>query len=181
MNFFVSSLGNGDSGGDFGGLPGADALCQMLAEAAGVGGKTWRAYLSTGTVNARTRIGAGPWYNAWDISVVDSACGSSSPDCLTRLHTNGILAENVVTELGTQLDWANAHDIFTGSDASGINTGANCNGWTSSSENVNATVGHSYGQRAGANESWNSAHSTQCDRVGAQCTAGQSHVYCFAP
>ena len=82
----------------------------------------------------------------------------------------------MLTEIGTQIDWANAHDIFTGSNADGTPSGVDCAGWTSNDESAQASVGHS-------NEpgSWVSAHTTGCDRVGMQCTAGQGHLYCFAP
>lgn len=181
MSFFVTSVGNGAKGGDFGGLSGADARCAMLAEAAGVRGKTWAAYLSAGTQEARSRIGTGPWFNARGERIVPSACGGTgAPSCVDALHEGGIAAELAITEKGTQLDWANQHDIYTGSDSSGASTGSDCRGWTSSSENDSGTVGHSNALRGGASESWNSAHGTQCDEVGLQCTAGQGHLYCFA-
>jgi hypothetical protein len=170
MSFFVTSRGTGEAGGNLGGLAGADAKCASLAEAAGVGGKTWRAYLSAGGTNARDRIGSGPWMNARGQSIV--SCGG---DCLAALHTDGILAELVLTEKGTQLDWANAHDVLTGSYPDGTASGNDCEGWTSSDEFGAATVGH-----ANEDDAWASAHDTGCDQVGMQCTAGQGHVYCFA-
>jgi len=94
---------------------------------------------------------------------------------VNELHQVGIVAENVLTERGTQLDWANAHDIFTGSDNDGTPSGNDCQGWTSSSEFDSATIGHS-----NQDTNWSSSHDTKCDQVGLQCTAGQGNLYCFA-
>ncbi|MBL8740184.1 MAG: hypothetical protein JNK04_03790 [Myxococcales bacterium] len=171
MSFFVTSKGTYDLGGNLGGLAGADSFCAELAAEAGVSGKTWRAYLSAGATAARDRIGDGPWLNARGDAIVSASCS----DCVADLHANGIAPERVLTEIGTQIDWANAHDILTGSSAAGTPTGSDCSGWTSNDESQQATVGHS-------NEAnnWASAHTTGCDRVGMQCTAGQGHLYCFA-
>jgi hypothetical protein len=171
MTFFVTSRGTYEDGGNLGGLEGADGICDKLASDAGVTGKTWRAYLSTGDTAARDRIGAGPWNNARGEAIVDCEAGA----CIDALHTNGLPTERALTELGTQIDWANAHDIFTGSNADGSPSGADCAGWTSNGSGDMATMGH-------VNEpgSWVSSHPTGCDRVSMQCTAGQGHLYCFA-
>jgi len=172
MTFFVTSKGSGPAGGDLGGLDGADAFCQSLADAAGAGGKTWRAYLSAGSTAARDRIGKGPWFNSAGEAIVDEGCGDG---CVDALHQSGIAPELARTELGTQVDWANAHDILTGSGSDGTPSGSDCQSWTSSDEFDSATVGH-----ANESSSWGSSHDTKCDQVGMQCTAGQGHLYCFA-
>jgi len=171
MTFFVTNRG-GPAGGDLGGLDGADALCRLLAESVGVSGKTWRAYLSSGSTAARDRIGSGPWHNVTGDAIVDESCGDG---CVDMLHQSGIAAELARTQDGQQVDWANAHDILTGSTSDGTPSGSDCAGWTSSSEFESATVGH-----ANEDSSWASSHDTKCDRVGMQCTAGQGHLYCFA-
>lgn len=171
MSFFVTSKGTYDQGGNLGGLAGGDSMCAELAAEAGVGKKTWRAYLSAGGTAARDRIGNGPWVNARGQAIVDASCS----DCVGDLHANGIAPELAITEIGTQVDWANAHDIMTGSNADGTPSGSDCAGWTSNSEGQQVSVGHS--NEAG---NWASAHTTSCDRVGMQCTAGQGHLYCFA-
>lgn len=181
MSFFVTSSGSGARGGNLGGLSGADARCDELARAAGVTGKTWRAYLSTNGSSARSRIGSGPWVNSAGVRIVNTDCGTpGSLSCVDDLHANGIAAEQVLTERGTQIDWRNAHDIVTGSDSNGDPTGLDCAGWTSNREDLTVTVGHSFAGSPEFPGSWNSAHPTGCDEVGLQCTAGQGNLYCFA-
>ena len=180
MTFFVSSVGGGD-GANLGGLEGADALCQRLAEAAGAGGKTWRAYLSAEGVNAKDRIGAGPWQNVKGAPIaIDVDNLHSDSDNLT--------VKTALTELGNEVPGfgssPNTHDILTGSNDDGtLAEGKTCNDWTSNGEGV-AMVGHSDEggppQFPGV-ESWNSAHETQgCSQEGLVSTGGAGQIYCFA-
>lgn len=180
MSFFVTSVGMGD-GANLGGLEGADAHCQMLAEAAGSTGKEWRAYLSAEGVNARDRIGGGPWANAKGAPIaIDVANLHSDSDNFTKqtaLTENG----DLVPGFG---DATNTHDILTGSDDDGmLAAGQTCGDWTSNSDGT-AMVGHSDEggppQFAGV-ESWNSAHPTQgCGQEALVQTGGAGQFYCFA-
>jgi hypothetical protein len=185
MSFFVTSEGSG-KGADLGGLAGADAQCQKLAQAAGAGGKTWHAYLSTqgaGAVNARDRIGKGPWKNAKGVVIAKDAA---------ELHgANHLTKENDLTEKGTVVngrgDTPNMHDILTGSQPDGTAfTDAEdhtCKNWTSSSEGA-AMLGHS--DRIGlrdddASRSWNSSHPSRgCSQDNLKSTGGNGLFYCFA-
>src|SRR5580704_10014315 len=191
MTFFVSSAGSG-KGADLGGLEGADALCQRLAQGAGAGGKTWRAYLSTNTnaaapektVNARDRIGKGPWQNFKGEVIATS---------VDDLHSdkNKISAETGLTERGTRLPvfgyTPNYHDIMTGSQSDGRafpgNMNLTCNNYASS-EFGKVEVGHV--DRTGLTDtaqahSWNSSHqSRDCSQAGLISTGGNSLIYCFA-
>src|SRR5512140_2718112 len=162
MSFFVTSVGVGN-GADLGGLAGADKHCQQLAQAAGAGGKTWHAYLSTqgeGAVNARDRIGKGPWMNAK---------GEVSAKSLHDLHgTNNLTKQTALSEKGDVIngrgDTPNRHDILTGSTMDGTaSTGdsikTTCGNWTSTSADGSAPVGHHDRQGGGVNPtSWNFAH-----------------------
>ena len=186
MSFFVTSVGVGD-GANLGGLAGADAHCAALAEAAGAGGRTWRAYLSqapgmgAGLVNARDRIGNGPWYNANGVAVAWD---------LTSLHEdqNNIRKPTAVNEDGEEIngsgDDPNRHDILTGSDADGRlipGSGAvtTCNNWTSSDAG-NAMVGH-HDRLGGPNASWNSVHSSRgCSQEMLRGSGGDGLFYCFS-
>ena len=190
MSFFVSSKGSG-RGGDLGGLEGADGICRTLAESAGAGGKTWRAYLSTqgpGAVNARDRIGSGPWVNAKGVVI------AKDPN---ELHggTNNLNKQTALTEKGEIVkgrgDTPNTHDILTGSKpdgtAFGSETDRTCANWTSSSAGA-AMVGHS--DRMGLDESapaksWNSSHPSRgpgggCSQDDLKSTGGMGLIYCFA-
>ena len=187
MSFFITSSGSGD-GANLGGLAGADAHCAALAQAAGSSGKTWRAYLSAHAdgnqpaVNARDRIGFGPWYNAKGVMVAEN---------LNRLHSEFMQLgkENSLTESGAVVngrgDTPNEHDILTGSTIDGrtIDDGSNhtCNNWTSNSEGT-ARVGHFDRTGGGANpNSWNSAHgSRSCSQEDLVATGGAGFFYCFA-
>jgi hypothetical protein len=185
--FFVTSKGIG-KGGDLGGLAGADAHCQALAKAEGAGDHTWRAYLSTmatrtePAVNARDRIGSGPWYNSGGVLIAAN---------LAQLHgaDSGINKENAVTErldpVNGAGDTPNVHDILTGSRPDGSafdgNEDLTCGNWTSSGQG-RAQVGHHdrMGQGEGAG-SWNSAHpSSGCSQQNLQSTGGAGLFYCFA-
>jgi len=194
MGFFITSTGSG-KGADLGGLAGADAICQRLAGAAGAGGKTWRAYLSTagafaaGTtpavpaVHARDRIGAGPWYNAKGVLIARN---------LDHLHDgNNIGKDTALDERGNVIkgrgDTPNEHDMLTGTRADGTafapQTDTTCKGWTSSTDG-SAIVGHH--DRIGPNadnwaKSWNFSHqSAGCSQEALVRTGGAGRFYCFA-
>jgi hypothetical protein len=187
MSFFITSVGGGD-GATLGGLAGADAHCQKLAAAVGQGNKTWRAYLSAGAagqqqaVNARDRIGTGPWYNAKGVKVADS---------VADLHSdkNRLSKENSITEKGEVVngrgDSPNRHDILTGSQLDGTaftDPGDHtCGNWTSNGEG-SAQVGHHDRQGGGQNPtSWNSAHGSRgCSQENLRGSGGDGLFYCFA-
>jgi len=188
MTFFVTSTGSG-KGADFGGLGGADKHCQTLAAAVGAGKHTWRAYLSaspTGTlpaVDARDRIGKGPWQNAKGVVIARDVAelhGKNNLDKKTALTENG----DIVNGRG---DTPNKHDILTGSKPDGTAfTGQEemtCGNWTKSGEGV-AMVGHHDRMGLGAPESassWNSSHPSQgCSDDGLKSTGGAGLLYCFA-
>ncbi|MDH3262695.1 MAG: hypothetical protein OEM24_01705 [Paracoccaceae bacterium] len=182
MSFFVTSENPG-SGGDLGGVAGADAYCAALAEAAGVSGKTWRAYLSTGSENARDRIGAGPWVNAAGVTVAESVDQLHSAD-------NNLMKETVLNEKGEVVngrgDEPNRHDILTGSMPDGtVAEGMTCEDWTSGGAETAGMVGHH--DRMGLDESdaaksWNSSHSSRggCGLEALRGTGGDGLFYCFA-
>jgi len=187
MTFFITSDGPG-TGADLGGLAGADRYCQGLAEAAGSEGIEWRAYLSTiatadaAAVNARDRIGSGPWYNAKGVMVartVDDLHGTNA-----NLSKETSLTENgdVVNGRGDQ---PNMHDILTGSNLDGtvyVDGGnTNCDNWTSSGEEGSARVGHHDRQGGGENPtSWNSAHGSRgCGLENLRASGGNGLFYCF--
>lgn len=190
MTFFVTSTGMG-KGADLGGLAGADAHCQQLAEAAGAGGHTWRAYLSTSAtagqpaVNARDRIGKGPWQNAKGVVVAND---------VAHLHgdSNNLNKETGLDERGMPVkgrgDKPNMHDILTGSQADGTAfAGAEdrtCGNWTSSTTGA-AMVGHH--DRVGLDDSaaarsWNTSHPSRggCSIEALASSGGAGLFYCFA-
>jgi hypothetical protein len=194
MSFFVTSAGTG-KGADLGGLAGADAHCQRLAAAAGAGGKTWRAYLSTpmvsasGTtpaaaaVNARDRIGSGPWYNAKGVMIARS---------LEHLHNgNNINGQTGLDERGQAVPGRSStpieHDMLTGSRADGTalapHTDTTCKAWTSSTDG-SAIVGHYDREGPDSNAwstSWNFSHQTAgCSVQGLIARGGAGRFYCFA-
>ncbi|ODT08359.1 MAG: hypothetical protein ABS58_03090 [Mesorhizobium sp. SCN 65-20] len=182
MSFFITSAGPG-KGANLGGLEGADAQCQKLAEAAGVTGKTWHAYLSTSTVDAKDRIGAGPWYNAK---------GQKIADDLTALHSdaNNINKETALDEKGNVVngrgDQPNKHDILTGSKPDGTKIAEQtCGDWTLDGAEGAAMMGHH--DRMGlddsaAAKSWNSSHASRggCSQEALKGTGGDGLFYCFA-
>jgi hypothetical protein len=182
MSFFVTSENPG-SGGNFGGIEGADAHCAALAEAASVAGKTWHAYLSTSTENARDRIGAGPWVNAAGVTVADSVDQLHSADANLTKDTALNEMGDVVNGRG---DDPNRHDILTGSLPDGtVAEGATCEDWTSDGEDTAGMVGHH--DRMGLDESdaaksWNSSHSSRggCGLEALRGTGGDGLIYCFA-
>jgi hypothetical protein len=188
MTFFVTSAGPG-KGADLGGLAGADRLCQSLAQAAGAGSHTWRAYLSTAAaggapaVNARDRIGKGPWRNAKGVVVakdVDELHGANNLTKDTALNEKGA----VVNGRG---DTPNMHDMLTGSQPDGRAIAGDkdmtCGNWTSSSQG-SAMLGHH--DRLGlrdddASHSWNASHpSRSCSQDDLRATGGNGLFYCFA-
>ncbi len=191
MTFFLTSTGVGN-GANLGGLAGADAHCQKLAAAVGAGDKTWRAYLSTSpadgkpAVNARDRIGAGPWHNAKGVMVArDLAHLHGDTLELARLG-NLFTKNNVLTEKGDIVngvgDKPNMHDILTGTQPDGraYTDGADhtCKNWTSSGEG-SAQVGHH--DRNGGGISWNSTHPSRgCSQENLVATGGAGLFYCFA-
>ena len=187
VTFFVTSAGTG-KGADLGGLAGADKHCQTLAEAAGSTGKTWRAYLSTqgsGAVNARDRIGAGPWVNSKGAVIAKD---------VAELHgDNKLTKQTALTEKGDIIngrgDQPNTHDILTGSqpDGTAFTSAADntCGNWTKSGADGAAMVGHH--DRIGPNEeawakSWNSSHASRggCSQDALKGTGGAGLLYCFA-
>ena len=179
MSFFITSQGPGD-GANLGGLEGADRQCLVLADAAGVTGKTWRAYLSTSTVDARDRIGNGPWFNASGVMIAES---------LAALHSdaNKIDKQTGLNEKGEQVngrgDSPNRHDILTGSDADGrVVADRTCGDWTNNGDG-SAFVGHHdrMGLRDDApSKSWNSSHPSRgCSQQALRSTGGDGLFYCF--
>jgi hypothetical protein len=191
MSFFVTSTGLG-KGGDFGGLEGADRHCQALAQAAGAGNRTWRAYLSTqgatyqdqNVVQARDRIGKGPWFNAKGVLIASN---------VEELHSssNNITKETALTEKGEVLPPKPLkHDVLTGSRPDGTGfpgkpfPDMTCGNWTKSSKEGSAMTGHQDRNGPvpwGWGISWNSAHPTVgCDPDSVRSTGGDALLYCFA-
>jgi hypothetical protein len=190
MTFFVTSVGKG-SGADYGGLEGADAHCNALAKAAGSKRTNWKAYLSTTApggdagVNARDRIGKGPWRNAKGVVVAKSVADLHSPK-------NNLNKKTALTEKGEMVkgrgDTPNEHDILTGSDPAGMFSTAGgdttCKNWTSSGEG-SAIVGHHDLQGLKDTrhmKSWNSSHGSRgCSQDNLKSSGGAGLLYCFAP
>jgi hypothetical protein len=204
MSFFITSTGSGN-GANLGGLAGADALCQRLAAASGASSKTWHAYLSTQArtgssltllgvgggaqpaVNARDRIGMGPWYGPKGAKIADSV-GDLHGDALeiARLGNN-LSKATAFTEKGESVkgfgETPNQHDILTGSQPDGRaytdSADHTCNNWTSSGEGT-AQLGH-FDRTGGGNTSWNSSHSSRgCSQENLVSTGGAGLLYCFA-
>src|SRR5579871_5154436 len=193
MTYFITSNGPG-KGADLGGIDGADKQCQTLAQAAGAGGKTWHAYLSTQAadgkpaVNAKDRIGKGPWQNVKGVVIAKD---------IADLHSanNNLTKETDLTEKGEisngDGDKPNRHDVLTGSQpdgtAFGPETDRTCKNWTSSTQGA-AMVGHM--DRLGlrdddASKSWNSSHPSRgpdggCSQADLKSTGGDGLLYCFA-
>jgi hypothetical protein len=188
LGFFITSEGVGD-GANLGGLAGADAHCQKLATAVGAGARTWRAYLSVTAsgdqpaVNARDRIGAGPWTNAKSVTVATSVADLHS-------ENNKLSKQNSLTEKGEVVngrgDTPNRHDILTGSLADGTVSkepgDTTCHNWTSNSSEGSALLGHHDRQGGGPNPtSGNSAHPSKgCSQENLRSTGGDALFYCFA-
>ncbi|MFN7922037.1 MAG: hypothetical protein U0Q16_18180 [Bryobacteraceae bacterium] len=192
MTFFVTSVGLGD-GANLGGIAGADAHCQKLAEAAGSTGMTWHAYLSTQAadgkpaVNARDRIGQGPWHNAKGAAVAKNV-GDLHGDTLDQARMGNTLTKaTALTEKGEPVkgvgDTPNQHDILTGSQLDGraYSDGADhtCKNWTSNGEGT-AQLGH-HDRTGGPGTSWNSVHASRgCSQPNLVSTGGAGYFYCFA-
>jgi len=190
MTFFVTSTGLG-KGADLGRVEGADRHCQSLAQAAGAGSKTWRAYLSTQAaggapaINARDRIGRGPWQNAKGVVIAKD---------VADLHgTNNLAKQTALSERGALVngrgDTPTQHDVLTGSqpDGTAFPAGADqtCGNWTKSGAEGAAMLGHH--DRTGlddsaAAKSWNSSHATRggCSQDALKSTGGAGLLYCFA-
>ena len=189
MTFFVTSVGLG-KGADLGGLAGADQHCQKLADAAGAGNRTWHAYLSTGgqaAVNARDRIGQGPWYNAKGARVAQSVADLHGDTLDSARVGNTLTRATALSEKGESVkgfgDTPNQHDILTGSQPDGraYTDGADhtCQNWTSSGAGT-AQLGH-FDRTGGPNVSWNSAHPSRgCSQENLVSTGGAGLLYCFA-
>jgi hypothetical protein len=179
MSFFVTSKNPG-KGGNLGGLQGADAYCGQLATAAGVRGKTWHAYLSTDKVNAKDRIGKGPWFNAKGVQIASSVADLHSAN-------NKITAETALNEKGQSPNYIGGpqplqHDMLTGSNEDGTSSGMTCNNWTDGGDDAKATLGHAdrKGRTEGVN-SWNSVHPSQgCSLEKLAPTGSAGLFYCFA-
>jgi len=189
MSFFITSTTPG--GGNLGGLAGADKICQDLAAAAGAGNRTWHAYLSQqaqggmAQVNARGRIGAGPWYNAKGVMIAGSVADLHGDNARDR---NNIQKANMLDEKGNPIkgfgEMPNQHDILTGSDSDGrafpAGLDTTCNNWTVDTDASHAMLGHA-DRMGGGNISWNSVHMSQgCSKEKLIATGGAGHLYCFA-
>jgi hypothetical protein len=190
MSFFVTSVGKGD-GANLGGLAGADQHCQNLAQAAGAGDRTWHAYLSTqgpNAVNARDRIGAGPWFNAKGGRVAQNLSDLHG-DTLEQARVGNTLTKaTALDEKGNSLkgvgDMPNQHDILTGSQPDGraYTDGMDhtCGNWSSNATTGVAQLGH-FDRTGGPNVSWNSAHPSRgCSQENLVSTGGAGFLYCFA-
>jgi hypothetical protein len=189
FSFFITSAGN-PNGGDFrrsaadtDGLAGADEFCRAKAVAAvpASADRQWRAYLSTDTVNAKDRIGAGPWFNHNVEMIAASVAALHDPATNMIGKTTG-LDENGAGVPGRG-DTPNQHDIVTGSTATGVSSGNHCSNWTSSAATgVTAQLGHFDRMGGGADPmSWNSAHASQgCAAASFPPTGGRGSIYCFA-
>jgi hypothetical protein len=173
MTFFVTSVGTGAAGGNLGGLAGADANCLARATAAGAKPRTWRAYLSTSTVDARARIGSGPWVN-----VLGKTVAVSVSDLHAQGGTRGPAIALLVDERGV-VALRSEHDILTGSNAEGRATATTCSDWTSSSDDVQGRVGHADWSEY-ASGGWNSVHTSPCSASGLASNNGAGRTYCFA-
>ena len=187
MGFFITSVGLGD-GGNLGGLAGADAHCQAVADAAGAGDRTWRAYLSTqgaGAVHARDRIGSGPWANAEGLilatSVENLHYDNSNFNWEHTLDENG---DQFASRIDGDPDFTE-HDVLTGSQIDGTafppGEDQTCNNWTSNDEG-SARVGHAdrYSFTTPGSP-WNSSHGTPgCTQENLVSVGGAGLLYCFA-
>ena len=200
MSFFVTSVGMGD-GANLGGLVRADGHCQKLAEAVDAGDRTWRAYLSTQAtasepaINARDRIGQGPWYNANGVRIATNLAQLHGDTLALARRGNLINIRTAVTETGEMVPGEirvvglegrrNQHDILTGTQADGTAfTDAfdrTCSNWTSNGEDGSANVGHHDRITGFTSQSWIDAHpSIGCSQENLVATGGAGQFYCFA-
>ena len=190
MGFFITSQNPG-KGADLGGLAGADAHCQTLAAAVGAGNRTWRAYLSTPAsagkpaVNARDRIGSGPWHNAKGELIAKNVADLHGDVDRDRNNVwKGSALNEKAEVVSGRGDTPNRHDILTGSDSLGraIQSAedSSCSAWTSSAATGAAMVGH-HDRNGGGNTSWNSVHKSRgCGMDQLKPTGGDGLFYCFA-
>jgi hypothetical protein len=192
-SFFITSVGKGD-GANYGGLAGADAYCAQMAQGGNIPtpqGRTWRAYLSATAaagqpaVNARDRIGAGPWYNARGQLIANNVADLHGD---VQRDRNSINKQTALNEKGAPVngvgDMPNQHDIVTGSDSHGRavagTTDSTCSNYTSNAETGSVMVGH-HDRTGGGNTSWNSAHGSRgCSQGNLVATGGAGLLYCFA-
>lgn len=188
MSFFISSSAAAGTG-NLGGIAGADKICQDLAAASGAGNHTWHAYLSTQmvgnepAVDARSRIGAGPWYNAKGTLIASNVADLHGDILRDR---NNMQGPNALTEKGEPYipkDHPNLHDIFTGSDPDGraypAGLDTTCDNWTSDTDAHKAIMAHA--DRSGPNTSWNSTHLGRgCSKETLFMNGYSGHLYCFA-
>ncbi|MDX2145807.1 MAG: hypothetical protein SFV19_20810 [Rhodospirillaceae bacterium] len=194
MTFFLTSAGPGD-GANLGGLAGADAHCQKLAEAVGAGGFVWRAYLSTQAeggkpaVNARDRIGTGPWHNAIGNRIARDLSHLHGDTVADGREGNLVNQATALTEKGEvvpgEFNKPNQHDILTGSQVDGTAYADaldhTCKNWTSNGADGSAQVGHHDRQSRITSASWNSAHPSRgCSQQNLISTGGAGQFYCFA-
>ena len=192
MTFFVTSVGMGN-GANLGGLAGADRHCQTLAGAAGAGNRTWHAYLSVSAsgsqpaVNARDRIGTGPWYGPKGARIAQNVADLHGDTLDAARLGNNLTKATVFTEKGDPIkgfgDTPNQHDILTGSQPDGraFTDAADhtCKNWTSGADGT-AQLGH-FDRTGGGNTSWNSAHPSRgCSQENLVSTGGAGLLYCFA-
>jgi hypothetical protein len=193
LSFFVTSEGLG-KGADLGGLAGADAHCQKLAESVGAGKQTWRAYLSTQAadgkpaINARDRIGNGPWFNTRGAVVAKDVAHLHGDTLDAARLGNNLTRTTVFTEKNEPVkgagDKPNEHDIITGSQPDGRAfadaADHTCKNYTSSSADGSAQLGH-FDRTGGGNTSWNAAHPSRgCGQANLVATGGAGLLYCFA-
>jgi hypothetical protein len=193
MSFFVTSAGSGN-GANLGGLAGADRICQTLATAVGRGDKTWHAYLSASAangqpaVNARDRIGSGPWYNAKGARIAQNVADLHGDTLEQARRGNNIQKPTALTEKGDTIngvgDTPNRHDMLTGSqlDGTAFTDGQDhsCSNWTSNATTGSAQLGH-HDRTGGGNISWNSTHPSRgCSQENLVSTGGAGLFYCFA-
>jgi hypothetical protein len=192
MSFFVTSAGSGN-GANLGGVAGADRICQTLATAAGGGSKTWHAYLSApaangqAAVNARDRIGPGPWYNAKGARIAQSVADLHGDTLEAARRGNNLTKVTALTEKGETTngvgDTPNRHDMITGSqlDGTAFTDGADhtCGNYTSAAAGT-VQLGH-HDRTGGGNTSWNAAHPSRgCSQENLVATGGAGLFYCFA-
>jgi hypothetical protein len=189
MSFFVTS--SNPKGGNLGGLAGADQVCQSLAQTAGAGNKTWHAYLSTSTVDAKTRIGNGPWYNykgeliaqnVADLHTADKNKISASTSLTEKGTTPNYLSVNAQGQAAPPAGQQLQHDILTGTKEDGTKDADTCKDWTVGDASAKAMLGHAdrLGRNPGVN-SWNAVHASQgCGLEQLAPTGGAGLLYCFA-
>jgi len=183
MSFFVTS--SNPKGGNLGGLAGADAVCQSLARAVG-STKTWRAYLSTSTVDAKSRIGNGPWYNFKGVqiatNVADLHSANNKISAATSLTEKGTTPNNLAGDPPAPAVQPLQHDMMTGTNEDGTKNADTCKDWTVGNADAKTMLGHAdrLGRNAGVN-SWNAVHASQgCGLEQLAPTGGAGLFYCFA-